>query len=206
MAKYTVVITLLTLICSGVVQGATYTFSPYVNDLGDLAHQYYFTWGIKWNLPQGEEIASATLTYKNIWDWTVETDHLYTHLLDTVSAASGWKTVSYYQTVTIQQTDNQGGGDNFAGQGVLLGVWSDPYGGSPRNFDLVYDIPLAYFSWLSDGNFGFGIDPDCHYYNDGIELKIVTSSSNQVIPEPFSVALASLGLGVIAGVRRLSGK
>lgn len=198
----TAVVVLCLAICAACANAGTYTFSPYVKDLGDLEHQYYYTWGVNWTLPAGEQIDSARLTYKNIWDWTVETDHLYTHLLDTVSAASGWQTVGYYQTVTIRQYDNQGGGDNFAGQGLFLGVWSDPYGGSPRNFNLVYDIPATHLSWLADGNFGFGIDPDCHYYNDGIELKIITSTTNQVIPEPFSMALASLGLGTLAGLRR----
>ena len=39
----------------------------------------------------------------------------------------------------------------------------------------------SYFSWLSDGNFGFGIDPDCHYYNDGITFNITTTHE---APEP----------------------
>lgn len=68
----------------------------------------------------------------------------------------------------------------------------------------MYNIPSTHLSWLADGNFGFGIDPDCHYYNNGVELKIVTSSTNQVIPEPLSVLLASLGMGTLGGLRRFT--
>lgn len=53
------------------------------------------------------------------------------------------------------------------------GYWyddDDPSG--PRNLEI--DIPSALFGWMSDGNFGVGLDPDCHYYNTKIELVITT--------------------------------
>lgn len=205
--KKTAVLIVLCLIFGAVnAYAAVYTFSPYENTLGNLAHDYYYTWGVKWDLPAGEQIESATLTFKNIWDWKVERDQLYTHLLDSVTARSGWRTVGNYQTITITGLDFGAFGDAFAGQGLFLGVWDDPVGGRARNFDLVYEIPDSHLSWLADGNFGFGIDPDCHYYNSGIELKIVTSKPSQVIPEPFTVVLASLGFGALGGLRRFAKK
>lgn len=181
----------------------TYTFSA--GDLGDLDHQSYFKWGINWNLPSGEHITGATLTYKNIYDWTQETDHLYTHLLNTVKDPNGrselpnWVNKGGYSTITITGTDNEGGGDKFAHKGLFLGNWNDPGGGSPSNFDLVYTIPSSYFSWLSDGNFGFGIDPDCHYYNDGITFNITTTHE---APEPATLLLLGSGLLGLAGLAR----
>ena len=148
----------------------TYTFSLSPSDLGDLEHGYYYIWGIKWNLPSGETITGATLTYNNIYDWTHETNNLYTYLLNTVTDPNGskkpphWVNQGTYSTIMITGRDNGKGGDEFPGQSYLLGDWSDPKGGVPSNFDLVYSIPSSYFSWLSDGNFGFGIDPDCHHY------------------------------------------
>lgn len=184
------------LLCQNFAFANTYTFSPSPSDLYDLVHQEFYTWGIDWYVPSGETITSATLTYQQMWDhlWG-EDDSLYTHLLDSAYVAPGAGT--YTGTVTVG-TDNEGGGDNFSTQGLLLGVWHDPYGDSNHKVNLTYSIPAANFAWLSDGNFGFGIDPDCHYYNDGIYFTIETST----IPEPATLSLLGLGLLGLAGIKR----
>ncbi len=177
------IVLLLILLAANTAYANVHTFQPDPVELEDLPHGYYYTWGINWNLPAYEYIVSATLTYENIYDYIVESDLLSTHLLN--SATVG----------VVQGIDWSGGGDYFSGQGgLLLGEWNDPAGGSPTGFDLVYDIPSTHFSWLSDGNFGFGIDPDCHYYNDGVTLQIHTT------PEPTSLLLfgiGGLGLGFL---------
>jgi len=179
----------------------TYTFSPSPSYLSELDHSYYYKWGIKWNLPSGETITGATLTYHNIHDWQIEQDHLYTHLLNTVQDTNwlfppNWVNKGEYSTITITGIDNEGGGDKFAGKGPLLGDWNDPGGGSHL---LMYNIDSSYFSWLSDGNFGFGIDPDCHYYNDGITFNITTTHE---APEPATLLLLGSGLLGLAGLAR----
>jgi hypothetical protein len=180
--------------------GSTYTFTPpsSYSDLSDLDHGKYYTWGIKWTLPAGEEITSAQLVYKNIYDWTTEqNDVLNTHLLTNNVGGSDWVQKTRYQTKVAVGTDNEGGGDYFRNMGPLLNSWTDRQGGQARNFNLEINIPNFdaqnnnLFAMLSDGEIGFGIDPDCHYYNCGVTFTINTITQ---VPEPATLVLLAAGL------------
>jgi hypothetical protein len=174
------------LLLSGVSGATIYTFNPSPPDLYDLDHSRYYTWGINWSKPANEVITGASITFNNIYDWTYEPDILYTHLLDSA-------------TVGVQfRTDNEGGGDHFASQGVLIGTWSDPYGDWTHRTTKTFVIGSSNFDWLADGNFGFGIDPDCHYYNDGVVAKIET----RPVPEPSTMLLLGFGLIGLTGFGR----
>lgn len=178
------------LLLSGVSGATIHTFNPKPSsDLYDLDHYKYYTWGINWTKPVGEVITGASITFKNIYDWTVEDgDILYVHLLDSATPAE----------VKVG-TDNQAVGDWFDSQGVLLGTWTDVNGGyANRVAAVTFDIDSSYFGWLEDGNFGFGIDPDCHYYNDGVVAKIETKP----VPEPSTLLLFGCGLIGLAGFGR----
>lgn len=171
------------------------TFTPTPADLYDLDHYKYYTWGFNWTLPAGREIVSATLSIKNINNWQVEQDALYIHLLD------------YAALGVTQFTDNQGGGDNFAswaGDDILLDTFTDQndYPGPAENYVFNFNAQqlalLKQYS-LNDGRLGFGFDPDCHYWNDGVKFKIITQT---VVPEPATSLLFVSGMMGALGLRR----
>jgi hypothetical protein len=208
MNKIAAFIMVLLVIAGSSLASVTTTFQ--LGELSDLPHASWFTWGVPptFTLAPGDTITRAVLTYHNIYDWRVEQDRLATRLLDNV------------QSGVRQGNDIDGGNDYFAGKGTLLyrneeeknaGGWNDPQGGSARNFDLVYDFgALGFLDVLNayaktppgrnQANFGFGIDPDCHYYNDGVTFEITTASN--VVPAPGAVLLGGIGITLVGWMRR----
>ncbi len=171
-----------------------YTFSPNPSDLYDLTHQSYYTWGINWTPQPNEIITRARLVIKDINNWTPEDDDaLYIHLLR--NAPLGVRTY----------TDNQGGGDNFEDwsvSNILLDIYSDSddYPGAAENYHYRFTRnDLRHLNrWFKNGRIGFGFDPDCHYWNDGVKFRFET----QVIPEPATMSLLGLGLLGILGLKK----
>jgi len=174
----------------------TYTFSP--GDLGDLDHPNYYNWGIN-QVFDGSNIVSATLTFTNIVNLygNPTIDILYLNLLDN-SSHQGGISVGY---------DDGNMTNAFAGLGVYLaGVTTIPTELPPITY--IYSFTESQLNDLAafvrDGYFGIGIDPDCHYFNDGVALTINTAS----VPEPGTILLIGVGLiGVgIFGRKRFTKK
>lgn len=172
-----------------------YSLTPSDADLGDLDHYKYYTWGMDtpWETAT-EEALSATLTFTQIRNWQNEHNVLYVHLLDW--APEGVRT----------NTDYEGGGDYFDGQGTVLAIYRDlPTTPQDLVWEFTDDQMAALNDYAADGRFALGFDPDCHFYNDGVQLDIVTELSE--IPEPATLGLVSLGaVGVLLRRRRQCGR
>lgn len=80
--------------------------------------------------------------------------------------------------------------------------WHDVTGGVKKTTNLTYQLDEdsinALFGYALDGSFGIGIDPDCHYFNDGVTFTVVTAP----IPEPETYAMMLAGLGLLGVVAR----
>ena len=172
--------------------GAVFTFTPDPADLYDLEHSRAYTWGINWN-SANYPITSASLTFTNIYNWTSDDyDILYMSLLD--DAPLG--VTSYYDGNTT--------GDYFSDKGGILipdVPWTDLDDDATVDETLTFNFSesrIAYLnSFASDGLFGIGFDPDCHYYNDGVQLTISSD-----VPEPTTILLFGLGALGMAAYRR----
>jgi hypothetical protein len=88
-----------------------------------------------------------------------------------------------------------------------LNPWHDATGGVPKNWTLTYALDEgsinSLYEYALDGSFGIGIDPDCHYFNDGVVFTVVTAPIPE--PETYTMMLAGLGLMIfIARLRKLN--
>lgn len=190
------------------------------DDLWDLDHLYWYTWGFKnVALPEGEEIVEAVLTIRNVNNWTAAENGenwLRLYLLDTAeNPYNGRGDRGNPPAGRLRRySDTDNGPDNIAGLAwtakVHIGTYTD-YDGGPGGdvVTLVYslaDLGLLEVLevYIQNGNdFGLAFDPDCHYWNDGVSFSITTGL--RTVPEGGStlVSLAfGVGMAAWAGRRR----
>jgi hypothetical protein len=221
-------------LCAAAAYAGEYEFTPNPSNLNDLSHDRWYLWKFAWAVSSNSEIVGATLTFTDITNWAYEPlNRLQLHLINDPSTASwtkiGERTEWGALQKTYERTDNDNSLDSF-GVGAndkRIGIYRDLDGTyhqthlpsdpeitfdfanlanipstvtpAPSDVNLIDDFNL----WAADGNWAIGFDPDCHYFNNGVKLTITTRTT---VPEPMSLMLGVMGLGSVAGLRRLRGK
>ena len=215
-----------------IITTQTFTFQPKPGDLYDLPHDGAYSWGINFDLVEGQVITGAKLEIKNLYNEVDnEWNALWIDLLD--NAPAGIK--QYYDGGATSDADYFSSGmelarlhwnednNDYMYQKKVNGRWTWVYGpgindglymqraGGPdmlidgdRNNLVTIDFTgqelAALTSSLSNDNFGFGFDPDCHFYNCGIKFTMKTKTTP--VPEPTLLSLLGCGLLGLLFVRR----
>jgi hypothetical protein len=193
-----------------IARATTLSYTPTPADLGDLDHHLAYTWRIDNINLNGATITGASLTFTNIANWDATANMLFVHLFDTVKNAG----VSSFTDATGAPVPLSQIHDNFASPYLNTTNPSSQYynplitAGAGNTFLFSHSFtmtPTTYVfnftaaelvilqNYINNGkNIGFGFDPDCHYFNDGITFRITTS-----VPETGGT-LALLSLAVVA--------
>jgi hypothetical protein len=167
---------LLTVALAAQAMALERTYYPTPVDLNDLPHEKYYKWGIDISEFAGYNIYEVVLTIVSISNWDNNENHLYLHLLD--GAPVGVMSFNDSDTDFI---------DAFAGQGALIDDYQDTNGSA------VYETLVYKFSeidalmdsvnvYRADNVIAVGVDPDCHFYNCSISLKVKGEPPNAVEP------------------------
>jgi hypothetical protein len=167
----------------------------------DLDHHNAYTWRIDGVNLAGKTITGAKLTFTNISNWDRNANMLFVHLLDTARNAgvASFVDASGSPVLGDQIADNFAG--NLFNSNPLVApgtgntsLFAQSFSTTPTTF--VYNftadqlqILSAYF--LSGNNIAFGLDPDCHFWNNGIKFEITTCDT---VPEPTTMALLGTGI------------
>ena len=162
-----------------------------------------YAWNLKYTLAPQEIITGAVLEFASLKDreWD-NLDKFYTHLLNEHrSTTDGWVQAGsdldpHWWGVTAKHVD-----DFFAPDPTnnpIIGTHTPP---GTSSVDLSYDLmaldlgdELA--SFMANGEFAIGIDPDCPWTVSNMKFTLTTT----VVPVPGAVLLGVLGLGA-AGMK-----
>jgi hypothetical protein len=176
-----------------------------------LDHGKYYTWGFSGisDITGGAEITGAVLSFDNIRNWDDSANTLFLWLLDHSKYSSGMTPEGKLRSYA----DNQSGiSDAFTTISwasdpdmMKIGEFTDDiYGNTTEDISFVFGTVLLeeLNKYVANGNnFAIGLDPDCHYFNDGVSLTL--SWAPTTTPDAGASGwLLALSLGTFASLRR----
>ena len=174
---------------------ADVTFTPSTPDLFDLNHDNCYVWNIdlsQMTIPENG-INSAQLTLKYIYDYTggVEGDALSIQLLDGYDTGSS-DIATFADTSTPTSNYFDGTGTPIAHLEVSkdIGIGGLTAKDIVINFDP--DLLAALNTYAADGSIAIAFDPDCHFFNHGVQFSM------SVVPAPGAILLTGIGT-ILAG-------
>jgi hypothetical protein len=143
-----------------------------------------------------DSIMSAELTFSNIRNYADLDNVLFIRLLD-------WADPIANNGLLRGRDSRLEAVDAFAGQGTLIYEWTNDPAGIPVDLTLRFDTDLLTVLnnyAANDAIVGFAVDPDCHFYNDGVTFTIQTETFHA--PAPGAIMLGSVGIGLVGWLRR----
>lgn len=186
---------------------APLVYQPNPVDLDDLDHHSLYTWRLDNINLNNVAITSATLTFTNIANWDTNVNVLHIHLLDTAinpGVASFIDDPTNSSPVTDLTDDfvdtrfhNSPGWLVKAGtKDTLLG--NPSFTMTPTTYTITFNAAelAALRDYIANGHdIAFGLDPDCHFFNDGITFTMNLTPVPEVtavVPAAFLVVSATM--------------
>jgi hypothetical protein len=180
---------------------STMNFQPTPVDLNDLDHHLVYTWRIDNINLTNVSVTSATLTFNNIANWDSNPNMLFAWLLDTATG-SGVKTTQDVDPNQAPVTDisdfftNASLSPLVAAGTAKTKLFQHSFTTTPTTWTYTFDATelAALQAYINSGHdIAFGLDPDCHFFNDGVNFCLTLTP----VPEMAS-AIPALCLVVLA--------
>ncbi len=160
------------------------SFAPSPSDMNDLDHHLAYTWRIDNINLSGLAVTGATLSITNISNWDTNPNVLHLHLLDSAinPGVASFVDDPSGSTPATDLTDDfiSSRYHNSAGWLVKNGT-ADTFLADPQftttgvNYSLNLNASQlqTLTAYIANGNdVAFGLDPDCHFFNDGIKFTM----------------------------------